>query len=158
MIRWCSFLYLTGLFMVCLEVFIPGGVVGAIGVLSIGFSFWLAYTKIGAIFGSYFVSAGLLMAMFCIFLSVKLFPRTRFSKKLFLGANESDFKASSGELKSMEGKNGVTLTKLRPAGMARIEGRRVSVVAEGAFISQDENVSVLKVEGNRVVVRKTRKE
>ncbi len=158
MISWCIFLYIVGLLMVCVEIFIPGGIVGAVGVIAIGSSFWMAYTKVGSAFGLYFVSIGLVFAMFCIFLSIKFFPRTRFSKKLFLGKDESDFKSTSAELESLEGKEGITLTKLRPAGMAKIDGKRVSVVTEGAFLNKEAKVNVVEVEGNRVVVRKKRKE
>ena len=158
MISWCIFLYIVGLLMVCLEIFIPGGIVGAVGVISIGSSFWMAYTRIDSVFGLYFVSIGLVFAMFCISISIKFFPRTRFSKRLFLESDESDFKSTSAELESLAGKEGTALTKLRPAGMAKIDGKRVSVVTEGAFLNKETEVKVVEVEGNRVVVRAKRKE
>jgi len=154
MIRLCFFLYVVGLSMVCLEVFIPGGITGAAGVVSIGASFWFAYTKVGSVFGSYFVAAGLVIAMVCIFLSVRLFPRTRFSERLFLRSDERGFKSVSEELEFLEGEEGVALTKLRPAGMARIGGKKVSVVTEGIFVDKGVKIKVLEVEGSRVVVRK----
>ncbi len=153
MVKWCFFLYITGLLMVCLEIFIPGGIVGAVGIISIASSFWVAYTKISSVFGLYFVSIGLIVAMFCIFLSIKLFPRTKFSEKLFLRNSESDFKSTDNGLKSLEGKEGTALTKLRPAGIANVDGRKISVVTEGTFLSKGIKVKVVKVEGNRIVVR-----
>jgi membrane-bound serine protease (ClpP class) len=153
MLKWCFYLYFIGLLMVCLEIFIPGGIVGAIGIISVASSFWIAYTKISTVFGLYFVSIGLIVAMFCIFLSVKLFPRTKFSEKLFLRSNESDFKSTDIKFKSLEGEEGVALTKLRPAGIANIDGRKISVVAEGTFLNKGVKIKVMKVEGNRIVVR-----
>ena len=153
MLRWCLFLYITGLLMVCLEIFIPGGIVGAVGLVSLVSSFWLAYTKMGSVFGSYFLSIGLVVGMFCIFLSIKLFPQTKFSDRLFLRRSESDFKSTPQELESLKGKEGVTLTKLRPAGIASIDGRKRSVVAEGTFVKKGVKIKVMEVEGNRVVVR-----
>ncbi len=144
--------------MVCLEIFIPGGIVGVAGAIAIGSSFWMAYTRVSNMFGTYFVSIGVVFGMFCLFLSIRMFPRTRFSKKLFLGNDESDFKSTDVELKSLEGKEGVTLTKLRPAGKARIDGKKVSVVTEAAFVDEGKEVRVVEVEGNRVVVREKRKE
>ena len=152
-VKWCLFLYVTGLLMVCLEIFIPGGIVGAVGIVSLVSSFWLAYTKMGSVFGSYFLSIGLVFGMFCIFLSIKLFPRTRFSERLFLRSSESDFKSTPQELESLKGKEGVTLTKLRPAGIASIDGKKRSVVTEGAFMKKGVEIKVVEVEGNRVVVR-----
>ena len=153
MLSWCLFLYIVGLGMVCLEIFIPGGIVGVIGIISVASSFWIAYTKIGNVFGSYFISIGLIVGMFALFLSVKLFPHARFSKKLFLGADESDFKSTGSGLKSLIGKEGIALTKLRPAGIADVEGKKISVVTEGTLVNKGINVKVVEVDGNRVVVR-----
>ena len=139
--------------MVCLEIFIPGGITGAVGLIALCASFWIAYAKIGSVFGSYFVAVGLAVAMFCVFLSVKFFPKTRFSEKLFLRTDESDFKSTLDELQSLEGEEGVALTKLRPSGIANIDGKKRSVVTEGSFLSKGTKVRVVKVEGNRVVVR-----
>ena len=58
-----------------------------------------------------------------------------------------------GRAAALAGIEGITLTPLRPAGTAELEGRRVSVVAETGFIESDTRVRVLRVEGNRVVVR-----
>ena len=51
------------------------------------------------------------------------------------------------------GKEGVSLTILRPAGMVRVDGRKYSAVTGGEFIEKDIPVKVVKVEGSRVVVR-----
>ena len=143
--------------MVCLEIFIPGGIVGIAGAVSIGISFWLAYTRVEGTFGFYFVTIGFGFGLLCIFLSIKFFPQTRFSRKLFLGHSEKNFKSSSSGLESLEGKTGITMTKLRPAGMARIEGKRASVITEGAFMEKGTEVRVVRVESNRVIVRKQKK-
>ena len=43
---------------------------------------------------------------------------------------------------------------LRPSGTVKIEGQKYSVVTGGEMIQQDEAVIVVKVEGNRIVVRR----
>ena len=50
------------------------------------------------------------------------------------------------------GHEGVAEAPLRPAGLARIDGRRVDVVTRGELIDPGERVRVLEVKGNRVVV------
>ncbi|NQV49987.1 MAG: NfeD family protein, partial [Candidatus Marinimicrobia bacterium] len=57
-------------------------------------------------------------------------------------------------MESMLGKSGVALTKLRPAGTALIEGSRIDVVTPGDFIEKDTEISIIRVDGNRVVVIK----
>ncbi|MFM1550489.1 MAG: NfeD family protein, partial [Lentisphaeria bacterium] len=50
------------------------------------------------------------------------------------------------------GEMGMTLTPLRPSGIAIINNRRVDVVSNGDFIDQDERIMVKRVQGARVVV------
>ena len=50
------------------------------------------------------------------------------------------------------GKEGVTMTVLRPSGFAEIDGERVDVVSEGGMIEAQCPIKVIEVEGNRIVV------
>lgn len=52
------------------------------------------------------------------------------------------------------GARGVTQTVLRPAGKALIDGQRFDVVTEGDMVEPEVEVQVVRVEGNRVVVRR----
>jgi len=51
------------------------------------------------------------------------------------------------------GKEGVSLTPLRPAGTVKINEDRIDVVTSGEFIEADRKVVVILIEGGRVVVR-----
>jgi len=63
----------------------------------------------------------------------------------------SSHEASTGEL---VGQTGTALTPLRPAGKARIEGKRWNVETEGGFVEEGEEVRVLRQEPGRIVVRR----
>lgn len=45
------------------------------------------------------------------------------------------------------------MTVLRPSGTAVINNERIDVVSEGGFIEQNSRITVIKVEGVRIVVR-----
>ncbi|MFP4176309.1 MAG: NfeD family protein [Candidatus Brocadiia bacterium] len=64
-------------------------------------------------------------------------------------ANPAD---GSGERANMVGKSGRTLTVLRPAGKARIDGAPVEVVAQGGYIPKDSTVKIIDERGHRLVV------
>ena len=66
---------------------------------------------------------------------------------------EAGFQAPPSELTSLVGKSGKTLTPLRPAGAALINGHRVDIVTQGEFVEPETDIEVILVEGNRVVVR-----
>ncbi len=55
---------------------------------------------------------------------------------------------------SLVGKQGKTVSVLRPAGKAQIEGRYLDVLSDGPYIPQGSRVEVVSVSGNRVVVRR----
>ena len=63
------------------------------------------------------------------------------------------FKAAA---QALVGKSGAAVTDLRPAGKATIEGRRVDVLTEGAYVARGTRVTVVRVEGNRIFVRAER--
>ena len=49
---------------------------------------------------------------------------------------------------------GIAKGDLRPAGICEFDGRRVDVVSQGGFIDGGSEVEVIKVDGNRIVVKK----
>ena len=68
--------------------------------------------------------------------------------------NSADgFQAAPQELAALAGQSGQSLSPLRPAGIAFIDGQRVDVVTDGEFIEPETEVIVVAVEGSRVVVR-----
>jgi membrane-bound serine protease (ClpP class) len=55
---------------------------------------------------------------------------------------------------ALPGKTGRVTATLRPAGKAEIAGRILEVESEGLFVEADSPVRVVRVRGNRVVVRR----
>ncbi|MGE3176984.1 MAG: NfeD family protein, partial [Vicinamibacterales bacterium] len=47
---------------------------------------------------------------------------------------------------------------LRPAGLATFDGERVDVVSDGDFVPAGAGIEVVRVTGNRIVVRETRRD
>jgi len=85
-------------------------------------------------------------------------PESRVAKGMVLTHEarvEDGFRASTDEFSSLLGGCGVTVSALRPSGIAMFNDRRVPVVTEGGFISSGSPVEVVAVEGSRVIVRKT---
>ncbi len=53
----------------------------------------------------------------------------------------------------LAGETGTTVTKLYPAGKARIAGRVYDVVSNGSLVDKGEEVVVVEAQGNRIVVK-----
>lgn len=60
------------------------------------------------------------------------------------------------DMKVFVGKTGTAITPLRPAGTCDFDGVRLDVVTEGDFIDKGNEVTIMKVEGRRIVVSKNR--
>ena len=152
------FLLVLGLMMVCLEVFIPGGIVGTLGGFALVGSVILAFVSQGTAFGLYWLSGVMVITLFGLFLSIKFLPNSPAGRRLFLNSSERGYSASEGGLTDLLGKAGTALTNLRPAGMIDIEGRRIDVVTGGEYLPKGTEVKIIRVEGNRVVVEKSKNE
>jgi len=147
-------LFILAVVFIYIELFLPGGVFGVLGLVSFIASNVLAFQQYGAA-GFYISVAEVVAATIFILIGLKRFPRSRAGKMLILGRSLDKKLGYSGtdDMEKYVGMEGETLTHLRPAGMARIESDRVDVVTEGTFIGKGKSVKVVAVEGNRVVVR-----
>jgi membrane-bound serine protease (ClpP class) len=103
------------------------------------------------------VAGELVAATVLILIGIKTFPRSHAGRLLILRRSlDKKFGYSGTEpLDEYVGKEGESLTHLRPAGIAKIGARRLDVVSEGTFIDKGKRLKVVAVEGNRVVVRET---
>jgi membrane-bound serine protease (ClpP class) len=142
-------LMVFGMLLLFAEVaIIPGfGVAGisAIGMIIGGSAF--AWSRFGATWGvgSLLISSAAAVAI------LKIVPNTKYGKSLVLS---SQLKKSAVDDKAgqLVGKEGTTITALRPAGAAEIDGRRLDVVTDGVFVEAGRVVRVVSVEGARIVV------
>ncbi len=137
-----------GFILLFLEIFVPGGVLGVIGGLLTIYACYLAF-DLSAAWGSGAVLLSVVVAVTVL----RLVAHSRVGKRLVLGdVGASDWKAAEAALAELVGREGRTLTPLRPAGLVEIDGRRVDVVADSEFLGAGVAVRVVEVEGNRVVV------
>ncbi|MBU1694695.1 MAG: hypothetical protein KKC51_12120 [Verrucomicrobia bacterium] len=146
-------LIVAGLFLIGVEIFVPGGIIGSIGALSLIAAMLVGFKAFGPSGGLLSAFVIILLAGVGIALWIKFFPRTAMGRHLTLSRDSRNFKAASPELKDLIGKEGIAHSALHPGGIATIEGHRVDVIAEGNWIEGGRRVRVLNVEGSRVVVR-----
>ncbi len=103
-------------------------------------------------YGTFFVGA-ILVAFFW------LLPNSRLTKTFALstrlGTPSTQTQVAGNNYETLLGQQGVASSDLRPAGIAKIGQERLDVVSEGEFISNGSPIEVLRVEGTKIVVRKT---
>lgn len=156
-------LVVGGMALLALEfLVIPGfGIAGILGALVLLAGLVLSLTGDGDTAPVIVQAAGrvifaLLLAVLSSLLFLRLLPRLPFGRRLIL---ETGLPASQGYESSPPGdhewmgKRGRAMSPLRPAGIAEFDGTRVDVVSDGPLIESGAAVEVIRVDGNRIVVR-----
>ncbi|MDZ7831232.1 MAG: NfeD family protein [Desulfobacterales bacterium] len=146
-------LQVAGIFVLLAEVILPsGGVLTILALGCFGYSLYSVFTNVSMSVGMMFVAADVIILPIVLISGVKLLAYSPVALRKSLKKTDG-VTSQSEKLGGYMGKTGTTVTNLRPAGTARIDGRRVDVVSRGEFIEKDKPVLVIAVEGNRVVVR-----
>ena len=142
------FLYIVGMALAVAEVFLPGAIMGLIGLVCVLASIYLAFQEGLVTLGWTLVIVTVAAIPVMVILWVKVLNRV-----LAMKQTQEGYTGAQVELKEMVGQEGVAMTQLRPSGMARIGDLKVDVVSEGEVIDRDSRVRVIEVASNRVVVR-----
>jgi len=92
---------------------------------------------------------------------MRFLPKARFGRWLVLettlgsdpaATSDDSWQSAPAEWAEYLGQSGVAATDLRPSGKARINGKLVDVISQGQAIDKGDPISVIEVEGVRVVV------
>lgn len=149
---WYITLLACGLFLIGIEIFLPGGVLGIfgaaalIGAAAIGFTIfppWAGWLSLFTILG---------LAALAVFIWMKYLPQSPVGRALSL-SQKIDKKDHDDSLWK-PGMTGTALSELRPAGKALIDQKRADVIADnGTFIAHDAPIEIVRISGNRIYVK-----
>lgn len=147
-------LCIVGLALIVAEVlFVSFGIIATLSGIALLSAIFVAFQEsIG--FGITMVVVESIAAPIVLTLSFKILPKTPFGKALILSgpATPGSAGAADEHLRELLHRRGVALSALRPAGFARIDGKKVDVVTRGDMLPAGCPIVVLEVGGNRVVV------
>ena len=152
-----------GLILVGLEIFvIPGfGIAGILGIMALMGGLGLSLIGTGATWDFMLSALGqvalsILVAIIAALIVLRYFPRLPFGRRLILETNlqaQEGYESSPPEDHRWLGKQGIAVSDLHPSGIARFDRERVDVVSDGTFIDAGQPLAVVRIDGNRVVVR-----
>jgi membrane-bound serine protease (ClpP class) len=155
-----------GLLLLAVEIFVtPGfGLTGVIGIVALLAGLSLSLVGAGAtieiIIGAITrVVVSLAIALAASIALLRFLPKLPFGRDLILntGLDTAIGYASAPESdRQWLGKSGTAVSPLRPAGIADIDGKRVDIVSQGEWIDAGALIEVIRVDGNRIVVREAR--
>ena len=148
-------LIVLGIILLLVEfLLIPGITIAGIGAfLLLAGGIFSAYYYHGATVGNYF-TLGTLAAIFIIFLA--LFKSGTW-KRMGLTATIDSKVEVAGEGTVKVGSTGKTISKLSPIGKAVIDDLLVEVRSDGTYINSNTNVTVSRIDGNKIFVEEADK-
>jgi membrane-bound serine protease (ClpP class) len=142
-----------GLGLIVAEVFFPSfGLLAVLATAAIVGAIAMAFQE-STHAGVNFLLATAVLVPAVVLVGFKLFPKSPFGRRMVARGLSFESAPSLDQRDlALLGKEGTIEADCRPAGMARLEGRRVDVVTHGEWIAKGERVRVAEVQGNRVVV------
>ncbi len=146
-----------GVGLLVLEAFMPGfGLPGIAGIILQIVSITLTWLGNGPLAALGMTLIVLSVDAIAVSLALHSATKGKLSKsKIILRETESSEAGyrSNEDMEVFLGKEGVTITVLRPTGMAEFDGVRLNVVSEGEFVQTGVKVRIVNVEGSRILVR-----
>ncbi|WP_236404202.1 NfeD family protein [Microaerobacter geothermalis] len=153
------FLFIAGILLLVIEIFVPGfGIFGFLGIIAMITG--LVMASYDTVYGLTSLGIATVVAFIVGFIIFKYFGHRGIWNRFILKdeqIRESGYVAPK-DYQQLLGKDGISITPLRPAGTGEIAGERVDVVSEGGFISANRPIRVVLVEGTRLVVRERKED
>lgn len=147
-------LMVLGVALIMIEIFVPGGVVGAIGgiclLVAVGMSY-RHYGTEGAIIAFLIACA---FSVGCLVFELKVLPKTPMGRRFFLTQQISGTSQGAQAELSAVGREGVALTALSPSGYVLVDGQRLEAYSRSGFLDKGEKVRVDSIETFKVTVSK----
>lgn len=149
-------LYFGGMALILLDLLLfMTGAMAAAGLVALLTG--LFFTFGGGITALYILSAAICIAAVGMYFLADHLSKSPLWKKITLSSKltgKAGFVSSSQKLKEFEGKEGVAISVLRPAGKVKVGGTVLDAMSSGDFIEKGQQVVVQKAESSYIVVTK----
>ena len=155
---WIVALFLVGLAVLVLEVFVPsGGVLGFLSVVAIGAAITEAFIEGGVAFGLAVVGLAFVAVPMVLAMAFRVFPATPLGRRVLPPPPAADdVRPRAGKRRQLEalvGRRGRTTGELVPWGDVEIDGVACAAVSEAGPIAPATAVEVVGVDAAALVVR-----
>ena len=147
-------IFIVGVILLIVEMCTPGfGVAGGLGLVCLVVDIFITAKT----FTQGLIMTGIVAVIVVILAVVSIVLVSKGKMPASLMLKDATDKASGytggADKSAYLGKTGKTITELRPAGAAELDGERLDVVSQGGFVEAGVDVEVIEVSGNRIVVK-----
>lgn len=143
-------LILVGLMLLILEIlFVPGMVLGIISIILMIAGVVVAYNDFGATTGTLVLSGTIVITLSAVYWAFRSNVWKKLQVHSFVEGKTNVLKAEISI-----GDTGKTISRLNPVGKASIRNQQVEVQGIDGFIDQDTEITVVKIQQNKIFVKK----
>ena len=154
--QWTSLiLFITGLILLVIEGMVPGfGLPGISGIILGVIGVILAMKSLQSALMSLSVAI-IVTTVITVFL-IKYGHKSPYLEKIILSSQLKTEKGYTSARSKVDylGKEGISVSELRPTGIVEINGERMDALSEGDYIDKSSKIEVVKVEGSKIFVRR----
>jgi len=136
-----------------LELILPGGILGIFGGVMLLLGVWLTLQSYGAFWAVIVLVAGLVFSAGFFFVQLKVLPKTKLGKSMFLETRQSATSGSTTD-DSLLGQTGEVVAQLTPGGTVKINERSYDAISKDGLLEPGEPVEVVGRDAFRLIVRK----
>lgn len=147
-------IFCVGIILLIVEMCSPGfGVAGILGLACLVADIFLTAKTL--VQGLLMTGVVAIVVVILAVVSIILVSKGKLPSSLMLkdAADKALGYTGGADMSKYLGKTGKTVTELRPAGSAELDGEKMDVVSRGEFIEAGTDVEVIEVGGNRIVVK-----
>ncbi len=147
----------TVLFII--EFYMPGiGVPGISGLIFMIIGVVIAWRQHGALAGLGVLLVAIALLALAVTMAIRSTSRGKMSKSPLIlksSSTKEEGYSAAEDMSSLVGKEGTSITPLRPSGKASIAGESVDVVTGGEFIPKGIKIKVKQADGARLLVERS---
>ncbi|GAB4231371.1 MAG: hypothetical protein Tsb0021_09820 [Chlamydiales bacterium] len=146
-------LLLSGLILIFLEFYLPGGIMGVAGAIMIASAVIIVALQWQSWFAIILFLIATAVGLYVV-IKVALWhiKRTGAKGSIYLNTDQSGYRASSFDT-SLIGKQGEALSDMRPGGRINIEGKKYQALSISGYIPKGSRLTVTGGEGESLFVK-----
>ncbi len=149
-------LFLAGILLLALEVFVPGAVLGIMGAVAILAGAGVAFAVYGATGGMVALGTAIVLLGATLYIEFVWLPKSRLAKALSMTTTvEGTSQGPVAALEEVLDQQAETVTPLAPSGYVSLKGRRYEAFSQSGFLAKGVAVRVTGLDNFRLLVTKT---
>lgn len=147
-------LFIGGVVLIGSEVFLPGGIIGAIGGAMMIGGIAVSYSDYGALGAFVSTVIAITLVVVALYFEFRILPKTTMGKRLFMSASVQSSTTYSNVADDIIGRTCLTATALAPTGFVLLDGKKLEAASKSGFIEKNEEVKITGKDNFRIIVSK----